>query len=80
MKHVGIKKSSAVFLDVLLFDVIEIRVSEGLFHWDSAGWVELDHLQEEVNAELIETFEVGVEVGWFELGEGGLEIGEIVYV
>ena len=32
MKHVGIKKSSAVLLDVLLFDVIEIRVSEGLFH------------------------------------------------
>jgi hypothetical protein len=53
-------------------------VLQGLLHGDTAGWVELEHLDTEIQGNLVEVFEVGLRIDSFELGEGRFEVGQII--
>lgn len=52
----------------------------GLLHGDAACRIELEEFHAEVEAGLVEVFEVGFGVDALELGECGFEVGEVAWV
>ena len=71
-------QSIFVPLDILLLDIAEIGVLQGLLHGYPAGWIELQHLQTQVEAIFVEFF-LKNDSGFtpLNLGNEGLKSGRL---
>jgi hypothetical protein len=62
---------------IFLVEVIKVRVLHGFFDVNSFGWVECNHLCDEVEAKLIHVPEEGLGRGGPEAGECGFEVRQV---
>lgn len=67
--HISIQQSYSVFVDVLLSQVREEGVTEGLLHRNTTSRVQIKHLCHQIQSILVEIFEIGLRVNSLEFRE-----------